>query len=254
MTRARTIASKTKPGVYVGADGEFYRAGKRIWTEADDAQLRAEYPDTPTVDLANSMRRSIAAIYGRADNLGLNKSAAYLASPAACRLRRGDHVGAAFRFKKGQTPANKGLRRPPGWAPGRMRETQFKPGARTGVAATNWRPIGTILPDSEGYLRIKVREAVKGEAYGFGNTRVWPLLQRYVWEQAHGPIPPGHAVCFKDRNRQHCALDNLELLSRRELMLRNTVHNLPKKLAVTVQLLGALNRQIRKRSAHAPSN
>jgi len=57
--------------------------------------------------------------------MGLTKSAAYLASPAACRLRKGDNVGAARRFRPGHVPANKGLRRP-GWSTGRMAETQFK--------------------------------------------------------------------------------------------------------------------------------
>jgi hypothetical protein len=224
-----------------------YRAGKRLWSPEDDARLRAEYPDTPTADLARAFGRSLSATYARAEKLGLAKSEAYLASPAACRLRRGDAVGAPFRFKPGQAPANKGLRRP-GWGPGRMKATQFKPGARTGIAAANWRPIGTIATDSDGYLRIKVREGRPGEAYGFGNTRIWPLLQRHVWEQAHGPIPPGHVVCFKDGNRQHCAIENLELVSRADLMKRNTVHNLPKPLAQTIQLLGALKRQIRRRA------
>jgi hypothetical protein len=224
-----------------------YRAGKRLWSAEDDARLRAEYPDTPTQVLAARLRRTTKAVYARAKGMGLHKSEAYLASPAACRLRRGGDVGKATRFVKGQAPANKGLRRP-GWARGRMRETQFKPGERRGVAATNYRPIGTIAPDPEGYLRIKVRDAAPREATGFGNVRVWPMLQRHVWEQAHGPIPPNHAVCFKDGDRQNCALDNLELVSRADLMKRNSVHRLPPELAQTIQLLGALKRQIRRRT------
>lgn len=208
--------------------------------------MRRFYPDTPTATLARRVRRSLHATYERAQKFGLRKSEAYLAGPHACRLRRGN-VGAAFWFKKGHVPANKGLRRP-GWGPGRMKETQFKPGERRGIAARNWRPVGTILTDTDGYLRIKVREARREEATGFGNVRVWPLMQRHVWEQAHGPIPPGYAVCFKDGDRTNCAPGNLELVTRRELMARNTVHNLPKPLALTVQLLGALNRQIRRRS------
>lgn len=48
-------------------------------------------------------------------------------------------------------PFNKGLRRP-GWHVGRMRETQFRKGERSGIAAKNWRPIGTIRTDPDGYL------------------------------------------------------------------------------------------------------
>jgi hypothetical protein len=168
-----------------------------------------------------------------------------MASPHACRLRRGDQVGKDFRYPPGHVPANKGLRRP-GYAPGRMAETQFKKGDRTGIAAKNWRPIGTIRADGEGFLRIKVREGVKGEAYGFGNTKIWPLLNRHTWEQHRGPIPPSHAVIFMDGDRANCAIENLDCISRRELMRRNSVHRLPKELADLIQLSGALKRQLRK--------
>jgi hypothetical protein len=220
---------------------------RRFWTPDKDAILRRLYPNALAKDLAAQLGRGLAAIYQRAASLGLKKSPEFMASPLASRLRRGDHVGKATQFKKGQVPANKGLRRP-GWAPGRMRETQFKPGVRQGIAAKNWRPIGTILPDADGYLRIKIREATPGEAYGFGNVRVWPLLQRHVWQQAHGPIPHGHNIVFKDGNRANCALENLECIPRAEMMKRNSVHNLPAPLPQTIQLLGALKRQIRRKS------
>jgi hypothetical protein len=224
-----------------------YRAGKRLWEPEDDAILRARYPHEQTALVAAALCRSVRALYVRARQLELTKTDIYLASPAACRLRReASAASIATRFKPGQVPINKGVRRP-GWAPGRMKSTQFKSGERRGAASRNWMPVGSIRVDYEGYQRIKVREWEPGEATGFGNTRIWPLLQRHTWEQVHGPIPPGHAVVFKDGNRQHCAIENLELISRADLMKRNTIHNLPQPLVQTIQLLGALNRQIRKR-------
>lgn len=220
---------------------------RRSWTAAEDALLRKLYADRPTADVAARIGRSVASTYQRAQTLGIHKSAAYFASEHSTRLRSGNVRGAGSRFVKGQPAFNKGLRRPAGWGPGRMKESQFKPGVRQGVAAQNWRPVGTIATDPEGYQRIKIRDAQPGEAYGFGNVRVWPLLQRHVWAQAHGPIPPGHNVCFRDGDRANCALDNLELVSRREMMRRNSVHRLPKELASAVQLLGALQRQINRR-------
>ena len=218
---------------------------KRPWTEADDAALRARYPEERTALVAKALGRSVASVYQRAYALGLLKSPAYLESPAACRTT--GRQGMCTRFRKGNVPANKGLRGRKGWAPGRMAETQFKRGVRQGVALKNWQPVGAVRVDGEGYLRIKVREARPGEAYGFGNVGVWPLLQRHVWAQAHGPIPEGYVVAFKDGNKTHCALDNLELVSRRDLMKRNSVHNLPAPLPQVIQLLGAVRRQIRKR-------
>ena len=43
-------------------------------------------------------------------------------------------------------------------------------------------------------------------------TKVWPLYNRWLWEQNKGPIPPGHLVVFTDGNRRHCVIDNLALL------------------------------------------
>ena len=66
-----------------------------------------------------------------------------------------------------------------------------------------------------------------------------------------GPAGLWFALLMKRRDhRLDVRLDNLECITRRENMARNTVHNLPKPLAETIQLLGALNRQIRRR-AHA---
>ncbi len=68
---------------------------RRPWQKCELAMLLVEYADTPTRALARSLGRSESAIYGRAAIMGLKKSDTYLAGPDACRLRRGDNVGAA---------------------------------------------------------------------------------------------------------------------------------------------------------------
>lgn len=76
-------------------------------------------------------------------------------------------------------------------------------------------------------------------------------LERLLGELKRlGARPPGHSVVFKDGNKANCAIENLELLTRADLMRRNTVHHLPTPLVQTIQLLGALTRQIRKRETH----
>ena len=215
-----------------------YRAGKRLWSRQDDARVRREFPDMPTAVLATALRRTATALSARAQKLGVTKSAAYFASPAACRLRRGDHVGAAYRFPPGHVPANKGLRRP-GYHRGRMRETQFRKGERRGVAVRLYKPIGTERLSKDGYLERKVND-------GLPLQRRWRAVHLVLWEAAHGPLPKGHAVTFANGDKTDIRLDNLVCITRRELMARNTVHNLPKPLAQTVQLLGALHRKIRR--------
>ncbi len=220
-----------------------------IWTQHEMDHLRQHYPHKATHELAAEMGRSVESIYRIASKLGLHKTPEFNASPASGRLKKGQsHPGmVATQFRAGQTPHNKGLRRP-GWSTGRMREFQFRKGNRTGQAAKNWKPIGTIMPDTEGYLRIKVRESVHGqEATGFGNTNVWPLLHRHIWIQHHGPIPDKHIVTLKDGDRSNCAIENLELISMADNARRNSMWNkYPRELAEVIQLGGALKRKLRK--------
>jgi hypothetical protein len=236
---ARTVRKKQI------ALGLVERRARKIWTAKERELVRQSYPDMKTSKIASHLGRTQEQVYAEAKKMGLKKSAAYLASPDACRLRRGGNIGEEYRFPKGHAPANKGTRRP-GYAPGRSATTQFKKGERSGSAAQNWRPIGTILPDPGGYLRIKVREAPPGEAKGFGNMTVWPMLARHIWEQHKGPIPAGHKVVFRDGNRKRCEIENLEMISNGDLMKRNTIHNYPPELKNTIYLLGALKRKVRE--------
>lgn len=184
---------------------------RRPWTDVEIARLRQLYPDTPTHAIARELGRPLHHIYNRAQVLGLAKSEAYLASPHACRLRRGDNVGARYRYPKGHVPANKGLRRP-GWYAGRMRETQFKKGQR----GIRWLPIGAEVRDGDGYLIRKVTEK------GIGRQR-WRFVHVILWEEAYGPVPPGYAVKFIDGDRANVALGNLCLVSRADLARLNVM-------------------------------
>lgn len=229
---------------------------RRPWTPDEHAMMRRRYPHEPTVAIAAALGRSVAQVYQCADRLGLSKTDAYLASPHACRLRRGDNVGAAFRFTKGQVPPNKGLRRP-GYSVGRgrMQETQFKAGALSGRAKQLLKPIGAERISKDGYLERKIRDDIpagvsRREANRLRQRR-WRAVHLIVWEEANGPLPKGFAVCFKNGDKRDIRLDNLELVKRADLMHRNTIHNLPPELKKTVQLLGRVTRQIRKRERHA---
>lgn len=214
------------------------------WTPARIAMMRERYPSTKTEVIARRLGCALHVVYAKAAKLGLKKSAAYLASPDASHFRRGDHVGAAFWFPKGHVPANKGLRRP-GWHCGRMRETQFRKGQRS----KRWDPeaygIGALRVNTDGYIDMKVREAPGALA--------WRQLHLILWEDVHGPVPRGYCLRFKDGDRLNVELDNLECISRAELMRRNTIHNLPAPLKSAIQLLGKLKRRIREKQNRGPS-
>lgn len=184
---------------------------KKDWSGHEDALLRARYPDTPTATLATELGRTIPSVYQRARVLGLEKSEAYLASPAACRLRRGDQVGKATRFRKGQAPANKGVTRGRGWAPGRMREGQFKRGQR----GHNWKPIGATRV-IDGYEYTKVAD-VPNVPY----TVNWKATQLLRWSAVHGPVPEGHVLKCLDGNRLNTDPANWRAIPRALLPLLN---------------------------------
>jgi hypothetical protein len=211
---------------------------RRPWTPAELQHLLRDYPDTPTADLAERLGRTVAQVYNKAGALGLRKSQAYLDSPAACRLKRGNNVGQACRFKPGHRPHNAGKK---GWtAGGRSVETRFKPGHLGGKARALYQPIGTERVTKDGYLQRKVNDDMPLH-------HRWQMVHRLVWEEHRGPVPKGHAIQFLNGDKQDCRIENLALVSRRDLMKQNTVHRLPKELAEVVQLKGAVTRQINKR-------
>lgn len=204
----------------------------QAWTTEQLAVLAARYANEPTASLAASIGRTASAVFQQARKLGLAKSQEYLASPAASHLRRGNEIGAEFRFKPGQQVWNKGIRFTPG---GRSAETQFK----LGLKPQTWHPVGTERITKDGILQRKVADT------GVKNVD-WRPVHVLVWESAYGPVPESCVIVFADRNKRNFDVSNLDCVDRAELMRRNSVHRLPKELAEVIQLRGAINRQINK--------
>lgn len=210
--------------------------GRQPWSEAERDILRRRYPDELSSKIAADLGRRVPKVYAQAKKLGLKKSAEFMASDEPWILRRDPSIGASGRFRKGIVPANKGVRRP-GWCRGRMSETWFKKGQRNGAAARNWVPIGSTRINADGYLDRKIADTGCP-------PRDWKGEHRIIWEAAHGPIPPGHFVVFRDRDRRNVTLANLELITRAENMRRNTIHNLPPPVKDAIYGLIALKRTI----------
>jgi len=222
------------------------RASRKEWTDSEIALLSQNFPIEPTLILAVKLGRTCSSISYKAAALGLKKLESYLASPASGRLMAKDTRGGATRFKPGQVPANKGLRRP-GWAPGRMSATQFKKGSMSGAAQHNYVPIGSERISKDGYLERKVTDDPN-----ILPARRWVGVHRLVWEAANGPVPAGYAVTFlpgrHSREAELITIDALELVSRAELMRRNTIHRYPPELKQAIRLVGKLKRAIEERA------
>ena len=201
------------------------------YTQEMTALLTEKYPSSNTIELAKELGVTLFSVRMKASKLGLKKSPEFMSQ--LCQRE----ASIATRFKKGQAAWNKNMK---GVNFGGV-ETQFKKGS----APSNALPVGFIRTVQDGYLEIKTEPGM----------RKWVLLHRWNWKKEHGQYPPkGMALAFKDGNKQNCDPSNLELVSRIEMMKRNTIHNLPSDLKELVQLKGRLNRQINKRGEQHERN
>lgn len=205
--------------------------GKRYWTHDEEAALAAMYPIAPMPELIARFKREDKAIYSKAKSMGLKRSAEYLASEHACRLRKGDNVGAEHRFKPGNVAWNKGMK---GLQIGGQ-ATRFPKGHKPHT----WVPIGTEQV-RDGYLWRKVTDN--------GGRFDWKQVHVMLWEQHHGPLPKGLILVFRDRNKQNIQLDNLELITRAENCRRNSIHRYPPEVKELIRLQKKLEREIRKKA------
>lgn len=203
----------------------------RPWSDAERWILRSRYADTKNTVLAQRLNRSVGSIFDMADRLGLKKSRAFYGRLRLERCLTGIKKG----FPKGHIPWNKGMA-----GLHLSRETEFKPGNRSPREC----PVGSERFSKEGYLQRKVT------ATGYP-PRDWIGVHILTWEARHGPVPAGHVVCFRDGDKTNFALANLECISRKELMRRNTVHNLPPKLLEVINLKRSLTRKINEHDRHA---
>jgi hypothetical protein len=164
-------------------------------------------------------------VYGHANGLGLKKSEAYMKSVNAGKFT--GESGKQHRFKKGQTPWNKGQHYNP-----RNGGTRFTEGHKP----KNTKHDGAVTirtDDGREYKYIRISE---------GN---WMLLHVKNWIDANGPVPDGMIVVFKKPNipdREN--ISNLELITRAENMKRNTWHQWPPELKNAIRTLNKLKKQL----------
>lgn len=210
---------------------------RHTWSATMTELLVELYPHIPTDWIAKAMDLPIKAVYAKARALGLKKTETFLSSELAGRIQAGSNIGANGRFQKGLTPWNKGKSHVAG---GRSAETRFKPGHLGGKARNQYKPIGSERISKDGYLERKINDDLPLQ-------KRWRAVHLIEWEAANGPLPAGHAIAFKDGDKTNRSPDNLELITRAELMRRNTIHNYPKEIAQLVQLRGAITRQINRK-------
>jgi hypothetical protein len=113
------------------------------------------------------------------------------------------NTGFTGQFNKGHAPANKGVK---GVVHEGCKKTWFKKGNRP----INHRSIGSERINVDGYIEIKVAEPNK-----------WRLKHRVIWEENNGPISKYHNVIFGDGDKSNLDVDNLILVSKKQLLILN---------------------------------
>lgn len=207
-----------------------------IWTAEQEAILQARYPHEKTEKIAADLAMNLHQVYNKANRLGIKKSVEYMASTEAGRTNGKQGIGT--RYVKGHATWNKGMK---GLDIG-GKETRFK----KGQMPHNTLGIGTYRITRDGTLQRKI-----GNAKG-SNSKRWRGVHELVWIDVNGPVPPKHICVFKQGMRtnvlEEITIDKVECIALAENMRRNTYHNYPKEIAQLIQLRGAVQRQINKRS------
>lgn len=199
---------------------------RKIWTVQEREQLTELFANTHTQQVCNILNRSYSSVALQANLLGLKKSKTFLQKQATRLLKSGK----AYRYPKGNIPANKGKKMPAELFQ-KCQATMFK----KGKVPHNTKYDKHERISVDGYTEIRI---AKGK---------YVLKHRHVWQQLKGEIPKGFIVAFKDGNQQNIKIENLELITRKENMLRNTIHRFPTELKSTIRLVNKLKRTINEK-------
>ena len=186
------------------------------------------YPEHLASEIAEIIGKTVPAIHQMAINLGVKSTPEKIARTGRMSSNHPNVI--ASRYKKGNVPPNKG-KKVSAEVYEKMKPHMFK----KGETPLNYRPVGSERVNVEGYVEIKVAD-----------PKTWKLKHRVIWEEAHGPIPEGHNIQFKDGNSLNVQLDNLYMISKAD-QLRNensSVARYPHELRQIIALKGAIKIKI----------
>ena len=200
----------------------------RFWTEEEKNIVREMYPEHLASEIAEIIGKTTVGVQQMAAKLGVRSTPEKIARTGKMSQNHPNVI--ATRYKKGNVPPNKG-KKVSAEVYEKMKPHMFK----KGETPLNYRPVGSERVNVEGYVEIKVAD-----------PKTWKLKHRVIWEEAHGPIPEGYNIQFKDGNSLNVQLDNLYMISKAD-QLRNensSVARYPHELRQIIALKGAIKRKI----------
>lgn len=84
----------------------------------------------------------------------------------------------------------------------------------------------------DGYIEVRIRSGL------------YRLKHLYNWEKIHGKLPKSYCLRCQDGNKLNTDASNWKLISRKENMLKNTIHRYPKSLVEAIRLKSLINKQL----------
>lgn len=206
--------------------------------QLDDFQkefIELNFPYSKSQDIADAIGSKVSTVRHFAYKNGIKKSFEFNKSLMSGRLLPGAKTGEIFRFEKGHIPANKG-----------KKITEYlKPEVVEKIKKTSFK-IGHIPKNTKFDGAISTRKDRCGKYYKFIRVGLskWVHLHIHLYRQEFGDIPDGYVVAFKDGNSMNCVIENLELITRKQLIIRNSIHQYPEEIKQTIRTLSKLKKLI----------
>ena len=184
---------------------------KLAFTEEELEIIRKLYPNTPNKVIATWMPHSSTSISKKANDIGLKKTKEYIRengraiAKAQWKELKENGLELKSNFKKGHVP----------WCKGQKLSSEhiakLTGNFKKGQKPHNTLPIGSIR-NTNNYNEIKYK------------NHKWISLARYNWEQVHGPVPGDMCVFKLDGDKYNDDINNLCLVSRKDLAKLNRNH------------------------------
>lgn len=203
---------------------------RTFWTAKEIKFITENYSDMNSKDIATILNRPLSGIYGKANTLGLYKSNEYIKNMLKFEGKKLAEFGKNYQFKKENIPYNYG-KKMPAEIYEKCKRTMFKKGNKP----TNTKKKGDERKDVDGYTYVKIAD------------KNWQLKHRIIWESVNGSIPDDSIIIFKDKNIENFDINNLQMITKTENMLRNTIHQYPKPIQQVIKLKNKLKKKINEK-------
>lgn len=163
----------------------------KLLNEVQDRFFRDNAFGTPSQELADLIN----------EKFGLNLQVSQVKS-----YKRNNKIpsGLTGKFEKGHVPANKGQK-----FPGQINKTSFKKGQEP----PNKMAVGSERVNGDDYVDIKI-----------ANPNIWKAKHKLIYEEFYGSVPAENVVIFADGDRRNFDIDNLIMISKKQLLVMNQHH------------------------------